>query len=238
MIDPDRGRTRSRRRIHAFPIDPSHHKPMNIFANTVVTLTFDLYDADNTLLESTDEPIVYLHGGFSAMPPKLEASLSHKKVGDVVSVTLEPADAFGEYDPDLVKLEPVESLPPDVEKGMMFEAYANEGDDEGQGIVYTVTDIAEGKAVLDGNHAWAASACVSNARSSMCVRQHPTRSGTVTHTGRKVITTTKRPTTHSRRRYGLLQQPHQLIQRGERIARCHRIGIEYGELRGDALCDP
>jgi FKBP-type peptidyl-prolyl cis-trans isomerase SlyD len=128
---------------------------MNIFANTVVTLTFELYDADNTLLEATEEPIVYLHGGFSAMPPKLEASLSNKKAGDVVSVTLEPADAFGDYDPALVKLEPVESLPPDVEKGMMFETYANEADDQGQGIVYTVTDLAEGKAVLDGNHAWA-----------------------------------------------------------------------------------
>ena len=55
---------------------------MNIFANTVVTLTFELFDADNTLLESTDEPIVYLHGGFSGMPPKLEESLEHKKAGE------------------------------------------------------------------------------------------------------------------------------------------------------------
>ncbi len=29
---------------------------MHIFANTVVTMTFDLYDADNTLLESADDP--------------------------------------------------------------------------------------------------------------------------------------------------------------------------------------
>ena len=30
---------------------------MNIFANTVVTMTFELYDSDGTLLESTDDPI-------------------------------------------------------------------------------------------------------------------------------------------------------------------------------------
>ena len=128
---------------------------MNIFANTVVTMTFQLYDSDNTLLEETEEPIAYLHGGFSAMPPKLEESLSFKKPGDVVSVTLEPEDAFGDYDPDLVKLESLDKLPPDVEKGMMFEAYDNADDEEGGSTVFTVTDIADGKAVLDGNHAWA-----------------------------------------------------------------------------------
>ena len=46
---------------------------MNIFANTVVTLTFELFDSDGALLESTSEPITYLHGGHSGMLPKLEA---------------------------------------------------------------------------------------------------------------------------------------------------------------------
>jgi FKBP-type peptidyl-prolyl cis-trans isomerase SlyD len=128
---------------------------MNIFANTVVTLSFDLYDADNTLLESTDDPIVYLHGGHSGMPPKLEESLTHRTVGENVSVTLEPADAFGEYDPELVKLEAQDRLPADVAKGMMFETDASEGDRQRGGTVFTVTDIADGKVVLDGNHAWA-----------------------------------------------------------------------------------
>ena len=128
---------------------------MQIFANTVVTLRFELYDADNTLLEATEEPVVYLHGGYSGMPPKLEDSLVNKQAGEAVSVTLDPADAFGDYDPQLVKIETADRLPPDVAEGMMFEAYANEGDNQGEGIVYTVTDIAEGKVVLDGNHAWA-----------------------------------------------------------------------------------
>ncbi len=128
---------------------------MHIFANTVVTLSFQLYDADNTLLEATEEPIVYLHGGYSGMPPKLEASLDHKQAGESVSVTLEPADAFGEYDPALVRLEPLSHLPANVEKGMMFETHGGEGRAHDEGIVFTVTDIAEGKAVLDGNHAWA-----------------------------------------------------------------------------------
>lgn len=128
---------------------------MNILANTVVTLTFELFDADGVLLEATDKPITYLHGGHSGMLPKLEDALNMKKAGDAVSVDVEPTDAFGDYDPELVKLEPVDRLPPEVEVGMQFEAYANPGDEQGSGIVFTVTDIAEGKVVLDGNHPWA-----------------------------------------------------------------------------------
>jgi FKBP-type peptidyl-prolyl cis-trans isomerase SlyD len=35
---------------------------------------------------------------------------------------------------------------------MMFEAYTNEEGERGESMVFTVTDIADGKAVLDGNH--------------------------------------------------------------------------------------
>ncbi len=84
---------------------------MNIFANTVVTLTFELYDSEGTLLEATDEPITYLHGGHSGMLPKLEEALNLKKVGDAVSVDVEPVDAFGDYDPELVKVEVPEAAP-------------------------------------------------------------------------------------------------------------------------------
>jgi FKBP-type peptidyl-prolyl cis-trans isomerase SlyD len=128
---------------------------MNIFANTVVTLTFELYDSEGALLEATDEPIAYLHGGHSGMLPKLEEALSLKKAGDLVSVDVDPADAFGDYDPELVKIEPADRLPPDVAVGMQLETYANPGDETGSGMVFTVTDIAEGKVVLDGNHPWA-----------------------------------------------------------------------------------
>lgn len=128
---------------------------MNISSNTVVTLTFELFDADGVLLESTNEPITYLHGGHSGMLPKLEAALDQKTVGDSVSVDVEPADGFGDYDPELVKLESADRLPPEVTVGMQFEAYTSPGDEQGSGMVFTVTDIADGKAVLDGNHPWA-----------------------------------------------------------------------------------
>ena len=128
---------------------------MNIYANTVVTLTFELYDADGVLLEATEDPVTYLHGGHSGMLPKLEEALNLKKAGDTVSVDIEPEDAFGDYDPELVKLESADRLPAEIQVGMQFEAYTDAADEQGSGTVFTVTDIADGKVVLDGNHPWA-----------------------------------------------------------------------------------
>lgn len=120
---------------------------MNVFANTVVTLSFKLFDANNRLIEEADEPITYLHGGHSGIFPKVEAALSHKKVGDAVSVTLEPDDAFGDYDAELIRVEPVDQLPPDLAVGGQLVA-----EQDGNEVVWRVTGIADGKAVLDGNH--------------------------------------------------------------------------------------
>jgi FKBP-type peptidyl-prolyl cis-trans isomerase SlyD len=120
---------------------------MNIFANTAVTISFKLFDADNKLIEESPEPLVYLHGGHSGIFPKIEEALNNKQVGDAISVTLEPEDAFGEYDAKMVRMENVSDLPPDITVGGYLVA-----EQEGQEVVWRVTDIADGKAVLDANH--------------------------------------------------------------------------------------
>ena len=123
---------------------------MNIFSNTVVTLTYKLFSASGELIEESTQPISYLHGGHQGIFPKVEAALAQKTAGDQISVTLEPEDCFGDYDADLVRVEPQERFPPEVKVGMQFEGQGD-GDDQ-TGIVYTVTDIADGKVVVDGNH--------------------------------------------------------------------------------------
>ena len=120
---------------------------MNVFANTVVKITFKLFDGSNKLVEEAGEPIEYLHGGHSGIFPKIEEALNFKKVGESISVTLEPTDAFGDYDAEMVRVEPVASLPSDVTVGGHLVA-----EQDGQEVVWRVTDIADGKAVLDANH--------------------------------------------------------------------------------------
>jgi len=120
---------------------------MNVFSNTVVTITFKLFDASNRLIEEGEQPIAYLHGGHSGIFPKIEEALNQKKVGESISVTLEPTDAFGDYDSEMIRLEPLANLPPDVAVGGQLVT-----EQDGQEVVWRVTDIADGKAVLDGNH--------------------------------------------------------------------------------------
>ena len=125
---------------------------MNIADNTVVTLSYKLFSANSELIEESPQPITYLHGGHHGIFPKIEAALAQKQAGYACSVTLEPEDAFGEYDAELVRVEPQDRFPAEVKIGMQFEGYdGKDGDDEEQ-RVYTVTDVADGKVVVDGNH--------------------------------------------------------------------------------------
>jgi FKBP-type peptidyl-prolyl cis-trans isomerase SlyD len=122
---------------------------MNVAHNTVVSLSYELYESDGTLIEKAQEPLVYLHGGYSGIFPLVEKALEGKAVGEACSVRLTPADAFGEYDAELVRIEAQDKFPAEVDVGMQFET---QSDKQGETIVYTVTDIADGKVVVDGNH--------------------------------------------------------------------------------------
>ena len=122
---------------------------MNIDKNSVVTLHYEMYDANDQLIDKTEEPIAYLHGGYDGIFPLVEEALHGKAVGDEVDVTLAPDDAFGEQEPELIRIEPVDIFPVEVEVGMMFEA---DDPESGDVLIYRVTEIADGKAVVDANH--------------------------------------------------------------------------------------
>ena len=122
---------------------------MKIDKDTVVELTYELADTDGKLIERTDDPIEYLHGGYDGIFPLVERELAGKRVGDSCRIRLEPDDAFGEYDAELMHLEPRSKFPSDVAIGMRFEG---RGAESGTKLIYTVTDVAEDKVVVDGNH--------------------------------------------------------------------------------------
>ena len=122
---------------------------MQIGKNTVVSLTYELLDGEGKTIEKTDAPIDYLHGGYAGIFPMVEQALAGKAAGDKCRVRLEPDDAFGEYDAGLVHLEPRDKFPDTVSVGMQFEG---RGSESGESLIYTVTEIAEDKVVVDGNH--------------------------------------------------------------------------------------
>jgi len=128
---------------------------VNIVKDTVVTITYKVNDLEGNLLEQSDEPVSYLHGGYDNIFPLVEEALEGKQVGDTVDIKLQPADAFGEYEESLVRMETREVFPETIEVGMQFVGSPMDGGEE---MLYTVTDIADDKVVVDANHPYAGQA--------------------------------------------------------------------------------
>ena len=140
---------------------------MKIQKNTIVSLRYKLTDAQNNVIEEPDSPMIYLHGGYEGTFPKIEALVDGQDIGYEATIQLEPNEAFGEYDPELLKIEPRARFPEPLEVGMQFEGVpdaesesddatlavsAEDDDTDAEPLIYTVTDVADNQVVLDGNH--------------------------------------------------------------------------------------
>ncbi len=124
---------------------------MKIAKDSVVSLRYELFDSTGDLLEKVDEQISYLHGGYDGIFPLVEEALHGKGVGDQCSVTMQPDDAFGEYDHNLVEVESRSSFPKEVKVGMQFEG-GPEGAEDDDFLLFTVVDVTDDEVTVDGNH--------------------------------------------------------------------------------------
>ena len=132
---------------------------IQILKNTVVTLDYNVTDPDGQIVDEGRDPIIYLHGGYDDIFPRIEEELQEKRVGDSIQIKLQPDEAFGDYDAELVQIEPRKDFPKELQGGMQFEG-APEGSDDEDFIIYRVTEIADDKVVLDGNHPLAGMALI------------------------------------------------------------------------------
>jgi len=130
-----------------------------VVKNTIVTLDYSVTDPDGELVDAGQEPLVYLHGGYDDIFPLIEEAVHEKKVGESVVVKMQPDDAFGEYDAQLIQVESRKGFPKELEVGMQFEGVPD-GEDDDDILIYRVTEIAGDKVVLDGNHPLAGMALV------------------------------------------------------------------------------
>lgn len=124
---------------------------MQVSKNTVVTLDYNVTDSDGNVVDEGREPLVYLHGGYDDIFMRIEEALQDKRIGESVQVKLQPDEAFGDYDAELVQIEPRGNFPKEIQVGMQFEG-GPEGADDDEYMIYRVTEIADDKVVLDGNH--------------------------------------------------------------------------------------
>jgi len=124
---------------------------MKIAKNTVVSLRYELSDSSGALLEKIEDPVSYLHGGYDGIFPTVEEALHGKTVGTKLEIVITPDDGFGEYEHDLVRVEPRNMFPENVAIGMQFEGGA-ENDEDGEYSLYTVVDVTDDEVTVDGNH--------------------------------------------------------------------------------------
>ena len=124
---------------------------MEVTDNTLVRIFVRMSDLQGNVIDQTPaEGVWYLHGKGDIFPA-FEKKLTGLTVGKSVTFTLEPEEAFGEFDEELVTLTDVEKLgdPVDVRVGLLFEKVPGAKPSDKP---YRVTEIAEGKALLDANH--------------------------------------------------------------------------------------
>jgi FKBP-type peptidyl-prolyl cis-trans isomerase SlyD len=127
---------------------------MEITEQCVVALTWTLKDTLGEELDVLDEPVEFLVGGADLLP-RIEEALQGHAPGASLSLHLEPEDAFGDFNDQLLFLEPRGLFPTEIEEGMTFDGAAlPEGcnPDAPRTALYTVTEIYPDHIVLDGNH--------------------------------------------------------------------------------------
>ncbi|PUE31764.1 peptidylprolyl isomerase [Limnohabitans sp. Jir72] len=124
---------------------------MKIGKDTVVTMHYQVVNAQGQLLDKAQEPTSYLHGGYENTLPKIEEALEGQDVGFETTLKLAAADAFGERDETLVQTIAKKDFPPGVKVGGQLRGRTPEGQEH----VFTVIKIKGDQVILDGNHPWA-----------------------------------------------------------------------------------
>jgi len=124
---------------------------MNIEKNSVVSIHYKLTDDEGTLVDSSEgmEPLTYLHGSGSIISG-LESALEGKAAGDAFQVTVQPAEGYGDINPEMIQTVPRSAFAgiEHLEPGMPLQA------DDGNGNVHhvTVREVNEQDVTIDVNH--------------------------------------------------------------------------------------
>lgn len=127
---------------------------MEISKQCVVALTWTLKDTLGEELDVLDEPIEFLIGGTDLLP-SIEEALQGHAAGAELHLQIEPEQAFGDFNDQLLFLEPRALFPAELQTGLTMEGYALPAGcnpDAPKDALYTVTDIYPEHVVLDGNH--------------------------------------------------------------------------------------
>jgi FKBP-type peptidyl-prolyl cis-trans isomerase SlyD len=126
-----------------------------IGSGKVVSFTYSIVDDAGEIIEQSDLPISYVHGGKHDLFEKVEQQLEGSVIGETVEVALTPEEGFGPRDPSLTYTDNLDNVPPEFRRvGAEVEMVNDQGDSKN----FVVTHIEDGKLTVDGNHPMAGKA--------------------------------------------------------------------------------
>jgi FKBP-type peptidyl-prolyl cis-trans isomerase SlyD len=124
-------------------------EPQRVSDGMVVSLAYVLtVDGKEIARVNDQDPLEYLHGAQDILPG-LENALEGKTVGEKLQVTLQPDDAYGEYDEDNIEEIDRADIPDadQLEIGMVVEVE----DEDGYTYMAHVREMTADTVVLDFN---------------------------------------------------------------------------------------
>jgi FKBP-type peptidyl-prolyl cis-trans isomerase SlyD len=123
---------------------------MTIQEKTYVEIEYSLTLNSGDVVDSStpDKPLGFIYGAQQIIPG-LEKKLQGMATGESATLVVEPAEAYGERDEELVKELPREHFPEgmDIQTGMIFQASTPGGP-----ATLKVLEVAEEKVKADFNH--------------------------------------------------------------------------------------
>jgi FKBP-type peptidyl-prolyl cis-trans isomerase SlyD len=123
---------------------------MQVSENKVVSIHYTLKDEQGATIDSSvgKEPLSYLHGRKNIITG-LENALTGKNVGDKLTVTIPPEEAYGPYDQGLIQVLPREAFggAETIEVGMQFYSESPEGVQ-----MITIKSVDGDQITVDANH--------------------------------------------------------------------------------------
>lgn len=106
---------------------------------------------DGTVFDSSEgrEPLAFTLGEGS-MIPGFEKGVLGMAEGDKKSVTLPPAEAYGERRDDLLIKVPIDQVPADITPEVGMQLAVNQPD--GRQVPVVIADVSDSELTLDANH--------------------------------------------------------------------------------------
>ena len=123
---------------------------MTIEKNRVASIDYTLTGATGEVIDTSSgkSPLEYIHGQGNIIPG-LENALEGKKVGESLSVSIPPDQAYGEHNPELIQPVPRSNFGgmQKIEVGMQFQART-----PGGVHVVRVVKVDDQSVTVDANH--------------------------------------------------------------------------------------